>query len=177
MTNRVSIRWQGVLLLAPLLLWLPVAASAESPVSATRPAVLDVELGPQATWSGTLVDRSGMAIDSGRIVLADSKGPLAEAVADSQGRFVFRNVRPGLHALGCGGSWQAYRVWRHGTAPPSAVRRCLVVAGGPLVRGRNPTLYGWMSEHWVLSYTGIAAAIAVPVILVGNHQAHPPASP
>ena len=54
-----------------------------------------------------------------------------------------------------------------------------MIADAPLVRGRGPLqdcqgrIYTWVSEHPLLTYAGIAAAITVPVVLLAKEPSSP----
>jgi hypothetical protein len=155
---------------------LPNISMAQGPPQPTP--TIDVELGPQGDWTGTVVDAQGIAVDRLSVQLSNARGPVAQTGTDGQGRFAFSRLPTGVHLLQGSGKPRLYRFWKHGTAPPKAVHNSLIIAQGTVVRGvQGSQIYDWMSDHWVLTYTGIAAAIVVPVVVIGSNQDNSPASP
>lgn len=152
-------------------------ARAAQTVSRPSIAVSDCELGPNGTWQGAVVTAEGVAVPQVTIELS-SGNPRQAAVAsktDPSGRFRFDNLQPGTYVLRCGDQVRIYRLWRVGTAPPAAGRGALVVLGEVVYRGK---LYDWVAAHPVITYVGIAAAIAVPVAVIGSaEQNDTPSSP
>ncbi len=155
------------------------AALAANPQSgpSLRPRTLcvaDASLGPGGLLRGKVVDHQGKGIAAARVVLLQSGRPVVQAGTDPNGRFAMANINRGVYELRAAGGVGVYRLWPARIAPPSANREALLVAGGRLVRGQGG-VYQWVSEHYLLTCTGIAAAIVVPIILVDNAKS--PSSP
>jgi len=149
---------------------------------ATLP-VVDVALGPGQTLEGTVLDPDGARVADAPVVLLDGSRRLASTETDSDGRFVFGRVRGGVYGVEAAGVVRVCRAWAPNTAPPAANQALLMITEEPLVRGRGPLrdcqgrIYTWVSEHPLLTYAGIATAIAVPVVILGSAQDDGPKSP
>jgi hypothetical protein len=148
------------------------------------PEVLDVALDSHETFGGQVLDPQGATVVGTPVTLFEEAGPVATTTTDARGRFAFHGLRGGLYGLEAAGTVRHYRLWAPRTAPPSARDGVLIVANGPAVRGRlNPVvnrqgaIYSWISEHYLITYTAIAAAIAVPIIVVNENRDKHPASP
>lgn len=169
-------RLPNLLAIVGLSFWASAIAWAGPPAAGPRTAVLDAELGPNGDWTGTVVTAEGIPVTGARLDLTSGIGrrPALSTVTGDNGCFRFENIHAGAYSLRCGDEIRVCRLWQYGTAPPAAGKATLIVAGGPIVRGK---LYDWAAEHPVLTYTGIAAAIVVPVAVIGSAQDHAPASP
>ncbi|MFH1919916.1 MAG: carboxypeptidase-like regulatory domain-containing protein [Planctomycetota bacterium] len=175
----------AVITLACLGLLVPEAAIvAAEPREASSPTpaaveIVDIALGSAQTLRGTVVDPDGAPVAGAPVVLLNGLRPVASTETDPNGRFVFAGVRGGVYGVGAAGSVRICRAWAPRTAPPAANGALLIVSDGSLVRGRGPLrdrqgrIYTWISEHPLVTYAGIAAAIAVPVVLLGNEPASP----
>jgi len=183
-----SILRSGVVALACLGFLLPQAAFSsqrQDPAKKAHPPVsmLDVALGPQGRLTGTVVDPQGGPVATTPVVLLSGKEIVAVASTDRQGRFAFLHLRRGVYGVGAAGVVRACRVWAARKAPPSAKDGVLIVSDGRLVRGRGPMLdcqgrlYQWISEHYLLTWGAIAAAIAVPIAVVTHQQRGGPSTP
>ncbi len=172
-----GMRW--VLLSVTLLLIArPAVSLAQAPRQPVEVAMFDVELGPQGQWSGKIVNAEGIGVTSLPARLSNGRGVVATLVTDREGRFALSKLPTGAHLLEYGGVPRFYRFWKHGTAPPRAVRHSLIVTQGNVIRGvQGSRVYEWLCDHPALTYTGIAAAIVVPVVLVGSNHGSSPASP
>lgn len=151
-------------------------AWAAQPATRPQAAVLDAELGPNGVWTGTVVSVEGIPMAGARLELVsgDPRRPAVSTATDENGHFRFEQVHAGLYTLRCGTHARICRLWHFGTAPPAAGKGSLIVVGGAVTRGN---LYDWAAAHPVLTYTGIAAAIVVPVAVIGSAQDKSPASP
>ena len=154
----------------------PREASWDTPAAIP---VVDIALGPGQMLRGTVVDPAGAPVVGAPVVLLNGSRRTASTETGSDGRFVFASVRGGMYVVETAGSAQICRAWAPRTAPPAANPALLMVADGPLVRGRGPLrdcqgrIYTWISEHHLLTYVGIAAAITVPVVLLGKGPKSP----
>jgi len=155
------------------------AADPEQPVAPqNRPAprFRDVALGPHGTLRGTVVNPQGEALAGARIVALDVRGPVAESMANADGRFAVANLPPGPYVVLGGQGAAGIRAWTPEVAPPAASHEVLIVSDGTVLRGQNG-LYQWISEHYFLTAALVATAIAVPVTLGANYGEDRPASP
>ena len=157
----------------------PAVSTGQTIRPPERLVVSDVELGPQGQWAGEIVDAQGIGVSGLSASLSNSRGPVANIVTDSKGRFALGNMTPGVHLLSCREDAHLYRFWKHGTAPPKAVRHySLIVAGSDVTRGvQGSRIYDWLADHPGLTYAGIAAAIVVPIVVAGSDTNSRPASP
>ena len=105
-------------------------------------------------------------------------------LTDRNGRFRVRDLRGGSYAVSVDRSTRVLRVWKAGTAPPNTRPSALVVSNDLVMRGQCGTctgggdcgggcvggygLYDWISDHPVLSYTLLTAAVAVPIIIAAD---------
>lgn len=178
-SNR-SISWQivGGIAIAWLLAMAPIESMGQSTPTPAPMFVSDVELGPQGEWSGLVVDSQGIGVARLPVRLRCSRGPGIVAITNTEGRFTFTSVPSGTGWVEFDRSPRICRFWKNGTAPPKATRQLLLVSQGNVVRGvQGSRIYDWMSDHPVLTYAGIATAIAVPVAVIGSNQDRGPASP
>lgn len=166
----------AVLMLA--LLTTPWNSPAHAAAPGDRIRVVDVELGPRGQWSGTVLDSAGNGVAGLMARLSSRRGSSVEFTTDTRGRFELAGLAPGVRVLEFGGAPRLYRFWKNGTAPPKSSRNSLIVLEQDVVRGvQGSRIYGWLSDHPALTYTGIAAAIVVPIVVVGSNQDEGPASP
>jgi len=141
------------------------------------PAVTDVTLhqSPQGNILLGQVRNPQGAVQANVVAALYGNGKrLAESKTDRNGYFSFGNLRGGVYQVTAAGGGGAYRVWTPGTAPPSAQRGALVVAGTDVIRGQCRPLrhsYGGM-KFWLCHpcvVVGIVtAAVAVPLILIDD---------
>ena len=164
-----------VLSLSCLGLLLPQSAVVASQVQPGSPGgpqavrINDVSLGSQNTLWGTVVDRQGQALPGARVALVQHDRQVAQTTTDSQGRFAVANVPWGVYTVGAAGGIGLYRLWPERIAPPSASQGVLIVSSEQVVRGQD-RLYEWVADHYLLTCTGIATAIVVPVVLISNEN-------
>ncbi|MCA9234376.1 MAG: carboxypeptidase regulatory-like domain-containing protein [Planctomycetales bacterium] len=134
--------------------------------------VVDVQLDATGGLSGQVMTPQGQPVPGATITLADVQPPQT-TTTNAKGQFRLSGVRGGVHQLQVGSQMQMCRVWKAGTAPPSAVPQLLVVqdarvalaqnCGSPVACGlagckealANPLVVGGL----------IAAAIAIPVAI------------
>jgi len=150
----------------------PRAATVAEP-----PRVMDVALGPNHTLRGAVVDPQGIPVPATQVVLLNGHRQIGVTETDEQGRFVFSEITGAVYGVAAAGAVKVCRLWAPHTAPPAANQDLLVVADGQAVRGLNPfndragRIYTWMSEHPLLTYSLIAAAITVPIVLLAKDSA------
>lgn len=156
--------------------------------------ITDVELQPQGTFTGQVVNAQGKPLAGAAVTLLGRKQQI-KTVTDAQGWFRFTDLSGGAYRLVTGCQQQICRLWADGTAPPQSNKQMLVVfqgdqtvlgqdcgstvcgspvgnspvGGGPVSRVKhalaNPLVIGGI----------IAAAIAIPVAI--NNSDDDPSSP
>ncbi len=145
--------------------------------------IVDIALGPENTLRGQVVDAEGIPVAGAAVALLQGPRPAARTTTDAGGHFLFSEVPGGVYGLATPGAGGIYRLWAPETAPPSANRGALIVAPGAALRGQcrgwnwQGRVYEWVSEHYLITYTAIAAAIVIPIVEIADDDDASPASP
>lgn len=170
----IQLRW-AVLTAAMILLPLQQLLAANPQVlGQARPAgsaeIRDIALQAGGALRGQVVDGQGQpcGLVAVRVVRASDQKPLAVVQTDAQGRFVVSGLTGGVYRVETPGGAAVYRLWAPNTAPPSATASALLIHGDSLVRG-NLGGIGWFG--WTLIGLGVAAAIAIPLVLDDDDDA------
>jgi hypothetical protein len=139
----------------------PPAGSAE---------IRDVALQAGGALRGQVVDGQGhpCGLVAVRVVRASDQTPLAVVQTDAQGRFAVNGLTGGVYRVETPDGAAIYRLWAPNTAPPAATASALLIHSDSLVRG-NLGGIGWLG--WTLIGAGVAAAIAIPLILDDDDDA------
>ena len=146
------------------------------------PSVIDVALASQGTLRGQVVDPQGIAVADAPVLLLAGGRKVATTTTDARGHFTLKGISGGVYGLAAAGGAKVCRLWAPHTAPPAANHGVLIVSDVTAVRGRIPlrncqqAIYTWVSEHYLLTCTAIAAAITVPIVLA-NEDDDGPKSP
>jgi hypothetical protein len=156
--------------------------------------VLDLELAPDHTLRGQVVDASGRPLADVKVGLVDGKDSFQVSKTDPAGSFTLADVRGGAYRLVAADAHQLVRVWAPGTAPPAAQQATLLVVNQPIVRGQQCNcgsttgcsecvgpgqVYGgrpvlnWMRNNPGLVVAGVAAAVAIPVAIAASDDDDP----
>jgi hypothetical protein len=160
-----------VVLLAVAGMCMPQALLASQPAQA--PNITDVALGEGGVLMGQVVDVAGVPQGKVPVSLQSGQDQLGTNVTDANGYFAFRGLRGGVYQLVSADGQGAYRVWMPGTAPATAQKGALVVAGQDLVRGQyGGRLRYWLSNPWVIAGI-VAAAVAIPVAIANSDHDDP----
>lgn len=141
-----------------------VLDDGRQPGAASGAVIRDVALHPGGQLRGQVVDAQQhpcVQIPL-RVIRVSDQAPVATAQTDGQGQFAVSGLTGGVYRVETPAGAAVYRLWAPNTAPPSAIASALVVQGDPAVRG-NLGAIGWLG--WTLIGLGIAAAVAVPLIL------------
>jgi hypothetical protein len=164
--------------LACIGLLLPGPVFAEvlpGPASAfTIPAVTDVQLDPQGSLRGMVLNPQGIPLAKIPLVLRRGPEEVARTSTDPLGRFSVAGLRGGTYQLVAGGYAKLFRVWTARSAPPQAKQAALLVVGDDVLRGQQP-LGEFLCSDCVLCTALVAAAIAIPIAVYNS--GHGPASP
>jgi hypothetical protein len=132
--------------------------------------IRDIALQAGGALRGQVVDAQGnpCAQVAVRVVRASDQAPLAVVTSDAQGRFAVSGLTGGVYRVETPAGAAIYRVWAPNTAPPSATASALLIQGDSMVRGNLGGL-GWFG--WTLIGLGVAAAIAIPLVLDDDDDA------
>ena len=151
------------IVLLPLQQVLAAIPAADGAAGPTVNVVRDVALQAGNMFQGQVVDHQGAPCKSAlvRLVRTDT-GQALVGQTDDQGRFRFENVTAGVHRVETTVGAATYRLWAPNTAPPSAGKTALVIQGDSAVRGNLGSI---SPLGWTLIGLGVAAAIAIPVVL------------
>jgi len=146
-----------------------VALAGSPAANVAMPSVTDVRLDTQGVFRGGVVDAQGTALAGVQVDLYQSNQRIGETKTDAQGQFALAGLRTGVHVVTAAGQVRPVRVWTERIAPPAAANGLLVVADAQTARGQSG-LYQWVSEHYILTACGVAAAIAVPCALIDTEK-------
>jgi len=137
----------------------PAAQSTSAPVIAE---VGDIELAPDGTLQGFVVDIQGVPIAGAEIVVQQGSDGMAQALTDNKGAFAVKGLRPGTCQVRSGRYGQMFRAWSPRTAPPESKAFALVVVGQDVVRGQMPLEDFFASDAFVVT-AAVGAMVAVPI--------------
>ncbi|NQU26262.1 MAG: carboxypeptidase regulatory-like domain-containing protein [Candidatus Nealsonbacteria bacterium] len=170
--KRIHIVKGALVGLAVVGLCLPRPLLADDLSQARSSIVGDVALTGEGVLHGQVIDAQGLPIESTPVTIFDQNQRSWTTETDQHGRFQFPGLRGGVYQLVAVGGRASYRVWAHGTSPPTARQAALVVAGDEAVRGQGGLAF-LLSNPWFI-VAAVATAVAVPVAI---HNSEPPASP
>jgi hypothetical protein len=127
--------------------------------------VRDVALQAGGVLRGQVVDKQGQPC--ARVPVTITKTGVAQAApvaarTDDAGRFLCRDLTGGVYLVETAEGGAICRLWAPHTAPPAAVPAALVVQGEGPVRANLANI---SPLGWTLIGLGVAAAIAIPLIL------------
>ncbi len=154
----------------------PLPAQAQTPElkpsaspSTAKVKVTDVALSKDSTIVGQVTDEQSRPRAGVEVTVRQTKGVLATAVTDSQGRYAFRGLQQGVYCLSSDKSVVICRVWNEKAAPPVASPQLLLVDGDTIVRGQRPLGDFFTSDAFLLAMV-VAAAIAIPVAISNSRN-------
>jgi hypothetical protein len=143
------------------------SAFAQTPIAkkATKPVIIDVELGKGGVLSGYVFNAQGKPSVNEQIQLLQGKRKIAETKTGAKGEYSFKGLRGGTYRVSSKTGTAAYRLWKNGTAPKTAQNTALVVAD-KVVRGQLlddiggvPMLDGVSTLNLITAGTTIGLAI------------------
>lgn len=142
----------------------PQLAMAVGPKASQSPAkkVLDVSMDEAGGILGAVLDSNGKPLANAKVSVKGREWA-AEATTSKDGHFYIRGLRGGNYQFQVANTTEAYRVWAHKTAPPSAKIGVLIIPGEEIQRGQRP--FGEIFANPILITAIIAAAIAIPVAI------------
>ncbi|MEO1998458.1 MAG: hypothetical protein ABGZ17_24710 [Planctomycetaceae bacterium] len=132
-------------------------------VPARTVAIGDVALGNQGLLLGQAVDHQGHALDGAVVKVYFGDSPVAQVVADQNGKFAVQGLRGGVHRIVAGQSEQIVRLWASNTAPPAAQQTALVVENDNAVRGQLGGV-----DIFTLGFLG--ASVTAAVFAINNYS-------
>ena len=123
--------------LAGLGLFVP-AIYAEEPTTLEAPAkvtrTVDVSL-TKGSLTGRVLNAEGQPIDGATVRIHRGDRELARTTADSEGRFILPEIKPGVYLLRTDSTTQSIRVWDAASAPRSAESQATLI-DGETIRGQ-----------------------------------------
>jgi hypothetical protein len=130
--------------------------------------VLDVALDNGGVLRGQVVDPQGRPLPAVPVYVRQQQQQVGTAVTDSNGYFALAGLRGGIYQVDVAHSHATWRLWTARTAPPSAQRAAMMVAGGNILRGQ----FGAGRYFWpAVILTGIiGAAIAIPIAVSNSNN-------
>ena len=163
MRGAARLRWVAASV-AVVGLCLPEPLLAAAPPGNQLPIIADVQMRQGGLLLGQVVTPENAPLAGTEVVLLSGGKKLSTGKTDAKGYFAFSGLRRGVYQLTAAQGSGAYRVWTPGTAPPSAQRGALIVAGTDTVRGQNGArlFRNVMANPLVLAGV-VATAIAVPI--------------
>ena len=105
-------------------------------IAADRTLILDVALTQDQFLCGQVVNRHGAPKAHAKVILISSTHVVGQSMTDDQGVFSMEVARGGLHMLSDGTTCVMIRVWTNRAAPPSAIKRILIVSDEDTVRAQ-----------------------------------------
>lgn len=152
------------------------SAAFSSTLPTPNPKVADVALTEGGTLVGQVVTADGLPVRDMPVLLQDQRASTVELKTNKDGYFAAKNVSPGVYRLAAADEQGVYRLWAPKTAPPTAQKGALLVAGDEVARGQHGNaLRNMLANPWIVGGI-VAAAIAIPVA-VHNSGKHSPTSP
>ena len=130
----------------------------------TALTIRDIQLDSAGILNGQLVNRHNAPFASHEIELIREDRVVATANTDKDGKFAIKGINGGSYVLAARGGKTPVRLWKAGTAPPSATRGVLLVALDRAVSGNFGPRGG--SSSLFRPAEG-AALLAIPAVIAG----------
>lgn len=140
----------------------------EDPSATAKIVPVSIALGADGVLHGQALDKQNRPA-AGRTVVLGKKGkPIAKAVADSQGMFVFKRLKPGDYQIATSEAAAFLNCHSFEAAPQNAVKRILLSQQSMIARGQQPAR---VLLHPLFIGLVIAAAIVIPLAVSANDDA------
>ena len=143
----------------------PIRTRLASRSQSPEPKPLDVVLLPGNVIAGEVIAADGTRQADAEVVVSVGRYEVTRVSTNKAGEFSVEVPRGGAYVIASGSNASVVRAWTAKGAPPHAQHRVtlapqttIVRAQGPVGGGINPLLGG-------LLLAGIAAAIAIPIVL------------
>lgn len=148
-----------------------------SPTFNPAPPVPDVALADGGLLQGQVVDAQGAPLGKTPVSVWQQSREVARTATDNNGYFAVRGLRGGAHRVIAANNQASVRLWKPGTAPPTARQALLVVTQRPMVRGQygGGGIAGGILGSPLVVAGVVAAAVAVPVAV--HNASREPVSP
>lgn len=138
-------------------------APARSSVRIVRTGdVADVTLAADGTFSGRIVDHSGMPLANSEVVIRQGSREIARTRSDARGAFAVKNLRSGEYFVASGKTEGRFHLWMKDSAPKVSRDHALLVMGENGARGQ----YGAVDPVLLLLTAGVIAAVILGAIAV-----------
>ena len=126
----------AIVALAVLGLCLPQVAFAANVAGNQQPVVIDVAMADGGVLFGQVVDPQGQPMAGTSVALWSQGKEIATATTDASGYFAVKQLGGGVYQIAASEGCGSFRVWSPGTAPPTAQKGALIVAGAVAFAGR-----------------------------------------
>lgn len=140
--------------------------AAANQTTGEKAVIRDVALAGGGTLRGQVLDAQGQPVRASEVRVAKmgqgERPTILTAQTDAEGRFAIDGLNGGIYGVETEKGVAFYRLWTANAAPPVAKPAALIVEGDPAVRANLGRL-SWLG--WTLIGLGVAAAIAIPLIL------------
>ncbi len=134
--------------------------------AAAEATVRDVALAAGGVLQGQVLAPEGQPVSQAPVTVWASGRRIAATESDADGGFAIAGLRGGHYTVVAPESSSEYRLWTENTAPPHAVQRVLLVAGGAATRGQSGRgRWSWAPRTTTLALAAFAGGtIAAGVI-------------
>ena len=139
------------------------------------PVAKDVELDPEGSFRGVVVNVQGVPMAGTSVVVRNSHREVARTLSDGLGCFSVEGLGGGTYQVTTGRYTKQFRTWVACTAPPRTRRIALIVVGDDVVRGQRP-LGEFLRSDAVIITGLLGAMIGIP-IAVHQFNRRGPTSP
>jgi len=139
-----------------------------------QPRIVDIELGPHAELSGTVVNGRGQRQARVHVSILEANGQRRETTTDQDGAFEVAKMKTGETVINVHDVKVRCRLWKHETAPPQAHQKLLFVTRREVHRGQREFGTLIQSNKFLLAFI-LAGAIAIPIAITS--QSDDPAQP
>ena len=99
----------------------------------------DVSLHENGELRGQVLDQQGRPLALTKVAILQRQELVGYAKTDITGRFVVRNLQPGVYQIQSAAGIKSVRLWAPRTAPPAAQQAVLLVSEGPATRAQIDT--------------------------------------
>lgn len=140
------------------------ADSVKSTSVVRKLVIRDVALDASGRLVGYLVDTQGRPLAKQKLRVSNGKKDVAQTVTTAKGAFQVSVPRAGVYSLNTDTHSYVVRAWTQKTAPPSASRQALLVAGSDrVVRGNLAPAAIALGPGGAILTTAAVAAITIGV--------------
>lgn len=118
------------------------AAGPDAADKAAKPAkpqvtVVDIQLDAAGNLTGEVFNAKKKPVANAVVSVRKSRKEVDRVKTDEKGRFVVRDLKPGVYYIIAGTGHGVYRVWSSKIAPPKAHEQVRIVSDRTLIRAQN----------------------------------------